>query len=305
MQDLIKRYFWVLGGIAVMVCAVFAAKATNHVIEAKYLRDPDHAPKLAVVVPTTVTPVKQSRSKDGTPFALRDMFCSECTPTVSSSTSTDSSSVQETSLPLSLLATNVGLEDDDSYATIINTSNQHQGAYSIGDPIPGATGKVTEIHYKYIEFENSNHIERLSLAGATPPPVVAQATPAEGSGSGDDMQAMIDSGIKKIDDNHYEISKDLVDRVLLNPMGFTKGARVVPAMANGKPNGFKLYSIRPGSVYAKLGLENGDTLSAINGMDLTSAEKALEVYTKLRDATTLEVGLTRRNKPDTITYSIR
>jgi general secretion pathway protein C len=304
MQDLIKRYFWVLGGIAVMVCAVFAAKATNHVIEAKYLRDPDHAPKLPVVVPTSITPVKQLRSKDGTPFAQRDMFCSECTPPVVSTTSTDSSSIQETSLPLSLLATNVGLDDDESYATIINTANQHQGAYSMGDPIPGATGKVTEIHYKYIEFENSGHIERLSLAGATP--VVAKVdTPAAGEGSGDDMQAMIDSGIKKIDDNHYEISKDLVDKVLLNPMGFTKGARVVPAMANGKPNGFKLYSIRPGTVYAKLGLENGDTLSAINGMDLTSAEKALEVYTKLRDATTLEVTLTRRNKPDTITYSIR
>ncbi len=305
MQDLIKRYFWVLGGIAVMVCAVFAAKATNHVIEAKYLRDPDHAPKMPMVVPTSVTPVKQLRSKDGTPFAQRDMFCSECTPPVITTSSTDSSSVQETSLPLSLLATNVGLDDDDSYATIINTSNQHQGAYAIGDPIPGATGKVTEIHYKYVEFENSGHIERLSLAGVTPPVVAKVETPAAGEGSGDEMQAMIDSGIKKIDDNHYEISKELVDKVLLNPMGFTKGARVVPAMANGKPNGFKLYSIRPGTVYAKLGLENGDTLSSINGMELTSAEKALEVYTKLRDATTLEVGLTRRNKPDTITYSIR
>jgi general secretion pathway protein C len=304
MQDLIKRYFWVLGGIAVMVCAVFAAKATNHVIEAKYLRDPDHAPKLPLVVPTSVTPVKQLRTKDGAPFAQRDMFCSECTPPVATTASTDSSSIQETSLPLSLLATNVGLQDEDSYATIINTSNQHQGAYSIGDPIPGATGKVTEIHYKYIEFENSNHIERLSLAGATPQVVAKNDAPA-GEGSGDEMQAMVDSGIKKIDDNHYEISKDLVDKVLLNPMGFTKGARVVPAMANGKPNGFKLYSIRPGSVYAKLGLENGDTLSSINGMDLTTAEKALEVYTKLRDATTLEVALTRRNKPDTITYSIR
>jgi general secretion pathway protein C len=91
----------------------------------------------------------------------------------------------------------------------------------------------------------------------------------------------------------------------LNPIGFTKGARVVPAMANGKPNGFKLYSIRPASVYSKLGLQNGDTLSAINGMELTTAEKALEVYTKLRDATTLEVGITRANKPDSITYSIR
>ncbi len=31
MQDLIKRYFWVLGGAVVMVCSVFAAN-TQHTI---------------------------------------------------------------------------------------------------------------------------------------------------------------------------------------------------------------------------------------------------------------------------------
>ena len=71
----------------------------------------------------------------------------------------------------------------------------------------------------------------------------------------------------------------------------------MPAVKNGKPDGFKLYAIRPSSVYAKLGLTNGDTLQAINGFELTTADKALEVYTKLREATSLEVEVTRRGKP--------
>jgi general secretion pathway protein C len=302
MQDLIKRHFWVLGGIVVMICAVFAAKATNHIVEAKYLRDADHAPKVPAPLPSSATAVKQTRTKDGKPFAARDMFCSDCTPPVVVESDTDPSSIQATSLPLVLLATNVGLTDEDSYATIVDTENQRQGAYSIGDPMPGATGKITEIHYKYVDFENNNHVERLSLAGAAPPPVVAQATEA---GSGDDAQSQVANGVKKIDDNHYEISKDLVDKVTQNPIGFTKGARVVPAMKDGKPNGFKLYSIRPGTTYALLGIENGDTITGINGMELTTAEKALEVYAKLRDATSLELSLIRRGKPDTISYTIR
>ena len=114
----------------------------------------------------------------------------------------------------------------------------------------------------------------------------------------DELQASIDNGIKKIDDNNYEIDKSLVDKVLANPMAVAKGARVVPAVKNGKPDGFKLYAIRPSSVYAKLGLTNGDTLQSINGFELTSADKALEVYTKLREATSLEVEITRRGKPD-------
>ncbi len=303
MQDLIKRYFWVLGGAVVMVCSVFAAKATSHILEAKFLGDSDHAPRIIPVMQAPVA-VKQTRSKDGAGLVTRDIFCSECTPAVTVA-STNPNDIQNTTLPLVLLATNVAPKPENSYATIVNTENQRQGSFGVGDPIPGATGKLKEIHYKYVDFENGGHIERLVLAGQQAPvaaPVAAAPTP---EGEGDELQAAIDSGIKKIDDNTYEIDKGLVEKILANPMGVAKGARVVPAVQNGKPNGFKLYAIRPSSVYAKIGLTNGDTLSAINGMELTTADKALEVYTKLREATSLEVEIQRRGKPMTLKYTIR
>ena len=56
MQDLIKRYFWVLGALVVMTCAVFAAKATGHVLEATFLGDPKTGPKAAAVAPAP-TPI--------------------------------------------------------------------------------------------------------------------------------------------------------------------------------------------------------------------------------------------------------
>lgn len=306
MQDLIKRYFWVLGAVTVCICAVFAAKATSHVVEAKFLGDSAKAPRVAAI-PTPMQPAKQTRSKDGGPFATRNMFCSECTPPVAA-VNTDPSQISTTSLPLVLLATMVSTKPEDSYATIINTENQKQGAYAVGDQVPGASGKIKEIHYKYIDFENSGRIERLVLAGATPPAVAAAPAVEPQTNSDDnkdDLQASIDNGIKKTGDNTFEIDKALVDKVLANPMAVAKGARVVPAVKNGKPDGFKLYAIRPSSVYAKLGLTNGDTLQAINGFELTSADKALEVYTKLREATQLEVEVTRRGKPMTLKYSIR
>jgi general secretion pathway protein C len=303
MQDLIKRYFWVLGALVVMVCSVFAAKATSHIVEARFLGDPDHAQKVQATVPSPMTPAKQARSKDGGAISARNMFCSDCTPAVVA-ISSDPSSISTTTLPLILLATNVGARPDESYASLINTENQRQGAYSLGDSIPGATGKLKVIHYKFIDFENNGHLERLVLAGATAPiQPVAVAAPADGEK--DELQASIDSGVKKIDDKNYEIDRALVDKVLANPMAVAKGARVVPAVKDGKPDGFKLYAIRPSSVFAKLGLTNGDTLQAINGMELTTADKALEVYTKLREATTLQVEITRRGQPMTLKYGIR
>ncbi|HWU86066.1 MAG TPA: type II secretion system protein GspC [Kofleriaceae bacterium] len=305
MQDLIKRYFWVLGVIAVVLCAVFAAKATGAIIEANFLGDPKQGPKITPVARPDVTAVKPLRSKDGGQFATRNVFCSECTP-AAAPVNTDPQAVTITTLPLLLLATNVGATTEESYATIINTESQKQGAFTVGDKMPGASGSISSIHYKFVDFENNGHTERLVLQGAVVPTVPVATEPVVSSDENkDELQAAVDSGIKKIDDNTYEIEKGLVDKVLLNPMAVAKGARVVPAMKNGKPEGFKLYAIRPTSAFAKLGLTNGDTLTSINGFELNSADKALEVYTKLREATSLELEVTRRGKPVTLKYTIR
>jgi general secretion pathway protein C len=310
MQDLIKRYFWVLGAVVVMTCAVFAAKATGHIVEAKLLGDAERGPRIAAVTPRPEATVAQVRTKDGGQLSTRNMFCSDCTPAVDTVKTTDPSQVAMTSLPLALLATNIGSRLEDSYATIVNSENQKQGAYAVGDLVPGATnsGKIKLIRFKYVEFENNGRLERLVLLGAPAPsaPTPVPDAPVVASDENkDDLQSSIDNGIKKIDDSNYEIDKSLVEKVLLNPMAVAKGARVVPSMKNGKPDGFKLYAIRPASAFAKLGLSNGDTLQSINGFELTSADKALEVYTKLREATSLEVEVTRRGKPVTLKYSIK
>jgi C-terminal processing protease CtpA/Prc len=124
-------------------------------------------------------------------------------------------------------------------------------------------------------------------------------------GMTDELQAKIDTLIKRIDDTHYELDKALVDEILASPMVIAKGARVVPAMKDGKARGIKLYAIRPSSIFAKLGLTNGDTVVAINGFPLTSADKALEVYTKIRQAKLVVFDIERRGKPLTLAYAIR
>ena len=113
----------------------------------------------------------------------------------------------------------------------------------------------------------------------------------------DDLAAVIDAGIREVDPTTREIRAEVVDKILANPMAIAKGARIVPSMVNGKPAGFKLYAVRPSSLYAKLGLANGDTILSINGQELTSADKALEIYAKIRDASRLEVSVERRGKP--------
>jgi general secretion pathway protein C len=73
--------------------------------------------------------------------------------------------------------------------------------------------------------------------------------------------------------------------------------RVVPSIKNGQADGFKLYAIRPSSMFARLGFVNGDTVHAVNGLALTSLDKALEVYAKLKDAKSVQFDITRRGQP--------
>lgn len=111
--------------------------------------------------------------------------------------------------------------------------------------------------------------------------------------------------IIKVDDFHYAIPRTVVDQILANPMAMARGARAVPALSMGKTEGFKLYAIRPTSVYAKLGFSNGDLVRDINGFALDGPDKVLEIYSKLRDATSLEIALTRRGRDETLRIEIR
>ncbi len=314
MQDLVKRYFWLVGVIAVIASAYFAASATGSVLEAKLLGDPAEAPKIPPPLVVEVKPTAVVRTKAGAPVADRNMFCSDCKPPEVAAPAANAAlppgTVVPTQLHLVLIATSVGSDPKYSFATILNTDTQKQGGYFVGDEIPD-TGAVKEIHFKYVDFENKalNRTERVGLFGEVPPPApppVAVAVADKPPGDPDDEMAnAVAAGIKKLDESNYEISRNLVDKVLANPMAVAKGARVVPSVKDGKANGFKLYAIRPSSVYAQIGLANGDTIHAINGFDLTSPDKALEVYTKVKEATALQVQVTRRGKEMTINYAIK
>jgi S1-C subfamily serine protease len=134
-------------------------------------------------------------------------------------------------------------------------------------------------------------------------PIVATLTILE------DLDPEISEGIAKIkmlNDTTYELPRSLVDAVLDHPMAVARAARIVPAaMKDGQPAGFKIYAIRPRSVFAALGFLNGDTLIAIDGIDLTTPDKALGWYEKLRTATELTVQIERRQVPVTLSYKIK
>jgi general secretion pathway protein C len=69
--------------------------------------------------------------------------------------------------------------------------------------------------------------------------------------------------------------------------------------------GMKVAFVRPGGIFARLGLQSGDTLRAINGLELTSPERVLEAYARFRTAPRLSVVIARDGQPMQLDVEVR
>ena len=135
---------------------------------------------------------------------------------------------------------------------------------------------------------------------ATGDPLGSVAPPLDA----DLLAEKIAASIRKLDAGHAEIPRAAVDEILANPMAFGRGARVLPSAKGGVANGFKIYAVKPGSIFARVGLTNGDTLTAIDGHPLDTVDRALEAYSALRTANRIELGVIRRGTPFTLVITI-
>jgi len=167
------------------------------------------------------------------------------------------------------------------------------------DKMPGEI-QLLEVWPAEAKFRKDDHIEVCVLGddGKAIPAAEVAAAPTPGEDGGGD-------GISKVNENEYAIEQKKIQWVQEHLNEVATDARIVPAFKDGKSDGFKLFSIRPGSVYQQIGLQNGDVIQKINGFEMNSPDKALEVYGKLRDAKSISVQLERRGTPKTVTYQIR
>jgi general secretion pathway protein C len=225
----------------------------------------------------------------------------------------------KSSLRLQLLATMVASDKRWSMALVLDLDKQTSAYFFIGDHLKGPSVTVKEIvrepqrviiineethRVEYIDGVPGSGAAAVNTAGlpnlgnsAVPPPGDGEAGPA-----GPDVPV---EGIKKLGDNKYEISRGKLDSTLANLNEVATQARIVPSFKNGQANGFKLFSIRPGSLYSAIGIQNGDVITKINGYEMNSPEKALEIYTRLKDARNVKIEYERRGSMMSSEYNIQ
>lgn len=111
--------------------------------------------------------------------------------------------------------------------------------------------------------------------------------------------------IECVGNGPYVIAASLRDSFYDDPQQYLTGARVVPAVRNGAAAGFKLYAIRPGSIFTALGFENGDRIHTVGGVDVNAIDAALQALSALRTTSRFDVDLERRGKEVSLRYEVR
>jgi general secretion pathway protein C len=306
-ETLLRKYLWAVDLAVIAVCSTFLGMAASGAVESKFASMP--APARRVAPKPSKPEGKPSFDKDPTSILRRNLFCSTCPPLLDDEESATEETVTlqqtKTTLPIALLAIMYAPPPNGmrwSVAVIRDTEAKSVGAFPVGGKIHGAT--VTEILETRVYLDNEGKSEYLDLFELPEPPKpVAAATPAPNK---DDALAQdLAKGIKKLSENGYELQRNTLESVLGNMALLSRSARIVPEMKDGKAAGFRLFAVRPDGPFAMIGMQNGDIISSINGLEITSPEKALEVYAKLKSASHLSLGMERNGQKLTKEYNIR
>jgi hypothetical protein len=77
-------------------------------------------------------------------------------------------------------------------------------------------------------------------------------------------------------------------------------SRIFPEVRNGRTLGFRVSSVRPDGLIAAAGLRNEDVVLAINGYRLSSPDKAMLAYAKLRFANHYAIDIERHGRRMTL-----
>ena len=188
----------------------------------------------------------------------------------------------------------VGLQGRDARAVIEDTATHRQELYRVGDQVGGA--RIASIDWDRVTLEGDGGEEVLELAPPAAPPS-AETPDAPG--------ARADDRIRRTAENAFIVDRREVAGAVDNVSGLMTQLRAVAEVREGRPAGFRLFQIRDDSLFAKLGLRNGDVVERVNGAQVADPTALLGFLQRLRTEPRVALDIVRGDAPRTLVYDLR
>lgn len=206
----------------------------------------------------------------------------------------DVSSLEETKLNLKLWGTVSGSSDGD-YAVIEDVKAREQNLYRVGDAIQTAT--VKEIYREKVVLTVNGNDEVLQMQE-----LESGKTIARPGGLPVRRPSTTAGGVRA---QRISLRRSYIEQSMTDMASLMTQVQIQPHMEDGVPAGLSLSSIKPNSIFRRMGLRNGDIITGVDGNEISSVDDALKLVDNLKNASNLSVQLKRRGREKNIEYSIR
>ncbi len=315
-MDFFKKNSFIITIIFTVVLSMFIGKITIQIILNKAI--PYNEVKIDVVQKATVSTVKSQKTADK--IIKKNIFNSALSfdekkevqnvnaqqnNANQNGNTQPTNECKESNIAVTIVATIPAEPVEFSYLGIMDKATNEVKYYSVGDEFVESGVFVFDVTRSVIILDR-NGIKECIYAGREKEekkaPVMVENNVASG-GSGSNVD------VKQTGANSYEVSSEDLERELKNLNKLSRDARIIPAFDKDSPDksiGFKVFAIKSGTLFEKIGLKNGDIIQSINGMPIDSPDKALEIYSKLIEGTSnVKVDLTRHGQKQSLDYSIK
>ena len=193
-------------------------------------------------------------------------------------------------VPINLRLVGVQLsEATGNYAIVEDGKQKQQDLFSVDEMLFGQA-KLVSISTDSIIIEANGKEQKLSIEDGDKK---ASATASAGGSA---------VGASTLD---VAVNGGELEEALSNMPVLLSQARAVPYFRDGKSVGMRLFAIRQGSMYEKLGLQNGDIIKGVNGTEINDPTQALKIFEQLRDERNIETVVERAGQDVAMKYQIR
>jgi general secretion pathway protein C len=203
---------------------------------------------------------------------------------------------EKTKLPLRLLGTAAADDTALSWAAIEDLESKEHLVVRVDQEIKGGA-RVVRIERRRIVLLNAGRREELALEGdASPPPV--RRTAASGGRPG------ARGNLARLAENRFAVNRSEVENLVSNPTALFSQARILPKYEGGQMVGVQVTGIKPGSLFEQAGIQNGDTITGVNGSPVTGPEGASLLMRQMTEGGDIVVeGQSGDGRPFTKTFS--
>ena len=194
------------------------------------------------------------------------------------------------SLGLSLVGTVVANEPEESSAIIEDQSTRKQEVYQEGDRVKQALIKRILRHNVVINTGTRDEVLTMvpeESTGRKPAPGRATRTPRRPSAG-----------------SSIRLDREELESQMANLNELMQQVRIRPFMEGKQPAGFLVSNIKPGSLFSKMGLRNGDVIQGVNGEAITTPDQAVELYESLMEGGEIALEIKRGRRQQNLRYEV-